>query len=115
MSPFIGVLTPDAIKGIREKLGLSMNQFGSLLSTTASTVSRWESGDAKPEGPTSALLKVLAEKTIDRSQTELKAALAGAALAFGLVVLLEVLFGGPQPQARVTARDARPPEARRGG
>ncbi len=116
MSPFIGELTPTAIKAIREKLSLSQNQFGSLLNTTASTISRWESGEAKPEGPTAALLKALADKTGDRSTRELKTALAGAALAFGLVVLLEILFGGPQQQqARVTASHARPQEARRGG
>jgi DNA-binding transcriptional regulator YiaG len=36
------------IKELREKLGLSQEQFASLVCTTGGSICRWENGHAKP-------------------------------------------------------------------
>lgn len=44
------------VRAIRHKLGLTQEDFAYLLGATASTISRWERGDATPS---KAYLKVL--------------------------------------------------------
>lgn len=39
-----GLLSPDEIKGIRKRLGMSQEEFQALLGVGKTTVSRWESG-----------------------------------------------------------------------
>jgi putative zinc finger/helix-turn-helix YgiT family protein len=40
----LGLLTPDEIRGIRERLGLSQTQFAELTDIGEATISRWERG-----------------------------------------------------------------------
>lgn len=50
----------EKIKGIREDLGLSKDQFANVLSVTQVTVTRWEEGNVKPSGSTAFKLAQLA-------------------------------------------------------
>ena len=43
-------LTPEAIRATRLRLGLTQEQFARELGVTLSTVSRWETGRARPRG-----------------------------------------------------------------
>lgn len=52
-------LWPDRIKNIRAALGKTQQQLANQLSTTAKTVSRWESGKSKPSRHHITLLKTL--------------------------------------------------------
>ncbi len=49
--------TPDA-KSVREKLGLSQNQFAALMGISPRTLQNWEQGHRRPEGSARALLRV---------------------------------------------------------
>lgn len=48
---------PDA-KAVREKLGLSQNQFAALIGISPRTLQNWEQGHRRPEGTARALLRV---------------------------------------------------------
>ena len=48
---------PDA-KSVREKLGLSQNQFAALIGISPRTLQNWEQGHRRPEGTARALLRV---------------------------------------------------------
>ena len=48
---------PDA-KAVREKLGLSQNQFAALIGISPRTLQNWEQGHRHPEGSARALLRV---------------------------------------------------------
>lgn len=48
---------PDA-RAVREKLGLSQNQFASLIGISPRTLQNWEQGHRHPEGTARALLRV---------------------------------------------------------
>ena len=50
------------IKQLREKLGLTQEEFAREVSTTTTTVSRWETGRAKPSRMARALLERLEKK-----------------------------------------------------
>jgi len=43
--------TPERIKAIRAALGLNQKEFADKIGVAGSTVSLWESGDRRPEGP----------------------------------------------------------------
>lgn len=45
-------------KAVREKLGLSQNQFASLIGISPRTLQNWEQGHRRPEGTARALLRV---------------------------------------------------------
>ena len=74
-------LTPDRIRGLRKKLGISMRELGVLTGSSLSAVLSWEKGKFKPRGEKKAALvalrklkkrevrKILAEKT----ETKVKA------------------------------------------
>lgn len=47
------------IKAIREKTGLSQNQFAQKLDISSSTLKKWEQGTRTPTGPAKALLRIL--------------------------------------------------------
>ena len=49
--------SPDA-KAVREKLGLSQNQFAALIGISPRTLQNWEQGHRRPEGTARALLRV---------------------------------------------------------
>ena len=41
-------MTGAEIKALRERLGMTQQQFAVALHTTVTTVSRWETGDSQP-------------------------------------------------------------------
>jgi len=51
--------TPKDIKSIREKLGLSQQQFSKLVFVNVRTLQNWEQGRRQPQGPALALLMIL--------------------------------------------------------
>lgn len=53
------VLQKQDIKAIREKTGLSQNQFAQKLDISSSTLKKWEQGKRQPTGPAKALLRIL--------------------------------------------------------
>lgn len=48
------------VKAIREKTGLSQNQFAQLIQISTKTLQNWEQQRRTPTGPAAALLKILA-------------------------------------------------------
>lgn len=55
-------MTPEEVKEIRRKLGLSQSQLALQLGCIPLTVSRWERGERKIPGPSQAALRLLLEK-----------------------------------------------------
>jgi len=49
-------LSPEEIKELRQKLGLTQEEFGRLLGVGFATVNRWENGKAEPKGPVEEVL-----------------------------------------------------------
>ena len=41
---------PEALRGVREELGLTQEQWAARLGVSVRTVSRWEQGEAEPRG-----------------------------------------------------------------
>ena len=52
-------LTPDRIRGLRKKLGISMRELGVLTGSSLSAVLSWEKGKFKPRGDKKAALVAL--------------------------------------------------------
>jgi DNA-binding transcriptional regulator YiaG len=52
-------LTPDRIRRLRKKLGLSMRELGILTGTSLSAILSWEKGKFKPRGQKKAALVAL--------------------------------------------------------
>ncbi len=44
---------------VREKTGLSQNQFATLIGVSKRTLENWEQGRRQPTGPARALLRIL--------------------------------------------------------
>jgi putative zinc finger/helix-turn-helix YgiT family protein len=53
------LLTPDQVRGIRQKLGLTQPQFECLLGVGANTVVRWERGTVPQGSAADSLLRLL--------------------------------------------------------
>ena len=49
-------LTPDRIRGLRKKLGISMRELGVLTGSSLSSILSWEKGKFKPRGDKKAAL-----------------------------------------------------------
>jgi DNA-binding transcriptional regulator YiaG len=74
--------TPERIRGLRNKLGLSPRELGVLVGATLGTVASWEKGKFKPQGEKKAALvalrkvrkrdvkKILAEKAGEKGKAE---------------------------------------------
>ncbi len=60
------------VKAVREKLGMSQDQFSEVFGISAGTLRGWEQGRRLPEGPARVLLQV-----IDREPAAVMRALAG--------------------------------------
>jgi len=61
------------VKFIREHFGLTQDEFADMLSTTASTISRWETeGAAKPTGIAATVLELLRIRLIYIPELEKK-------------------------------------------
>lgn len=54
----ITVVPPD-VKAIREKIGLSQNDFARLMQVSVKTLQNWEQHRRTPTGPAAALLKIV--------------------------------------------------------
>ncbi len=52
-------LTPDRIRGLRQKLGISMRELGILTGSSLSSILSWEKGKFKPRGDKKAALVAL--------------------------------------------------------
>ena len=52
-------LTPDRIRGLRRKLGISMRELGILTGTSLGAILSWEKGKFKPRGEKKAALVAL--------------------------------------------------------
>lgn len=57
-------LTPDKIKALSEKLGLSRQELALRLGVDPATVARWENGTSSPTGTAAAVLKALIASTV---------------------------------------------------
>jgi putative transcriptional regulator len=47
------------VKALRERLGLTQNQFSGMIGVSIKTLQNWEQGRREPEGPAKALLRVV--------------------------------------------------------
>jgi DNA-binding transcriptional regulator YiaG len=77
-------LTPDRIRGLRKKLGISMRELGILTGTSLGAILSWEKGKFKPRGEKKAALvslrklrkrevrKLLTEKVASKVQAKRK-------------------------------------------
>lgn len=54
--------TPDDVKGIRQRLGLSQEQFAARFGFSVETIRNYEQGHRKPAGPARVLLRVIASE-----------------------------------------------------
>ena len=52
------VLTPEEIKAIRARIGVSQSAFAVLMNISVRTVQDWEQGRRRPEGPAQSLLAI---------------------------------------------------------
>jgi len=53
-------IPPLDVKVVREKIGLSQNEFAGLMQVSVRTLQNWEQGRRNPTGPAAALLKIVA-------------------------------------------------------
>ena len=72
-------LTPDRIRGLRRKLGISMRELGVLTGSSLSAVLSWEKGKFRPRGDKKAALVAL-RKLRKRGVRKLLAEKAGSKL-----------------------------------
>jgi DNA-binding transcriptional regulator YiaG len=75
-------LTPERIRGLRKKLGISMRELGILTGTSLGAILSWEKGEFKPRGEKKAALvglrklrkrevrKLLTEKVASKVQAK---------------------------------------------
>jgi len=54
--------SPVDVKDIRNKVGMSQNEFASSFGISVSTLRHWERGDRSPQGPALVLLNVVAKE-----------------------------------------------------
>lgn len=53
------VLAPPDVKAVREKTGLTQNEFARLMRVSVKTLQNWEQHRRNPTGPAAALLKIV--------------------------------------------------------
>ncbi len=63
--PEIKPYTPEKIKQIRSKYGVSQSVFAAYLNTTVSTIQKWEQGKKQPNGISLKLLSIVDNKGLD--------------------------------------------------
>lgn len=64
-APPVREFNEQDIRTLRERLRFSQPVFAHYLNTTASTVRKWEQGEARPKGPALKLLNIIADKGLD--------------------------------------------------
>ena len=52
-------VTPPDVKVVRERMGLSQNEFARLMRVSVKTLQNWEQRRRNPTGPAAALLKIV--------------------------------------------------------
>lgn len=61
----MGLLSPEEIKALRSRLGVTQKEIADLLQIGAKSWSRWENGRERPSRSMNILLKALSDKKID--------------------------------------------------
>ncbi len=61
---YMGLLTPEEIKSLREQLGLTQREIAELLQAGEKSYTRWESGRARPSRIVNVLLSALRDGLI---------------------------------------------------
>jgi DNA-binding transcriptional regulator YiaG len=61
----MGLLTPEQIRSLRERLGLTQREVSELLQIGEKTWTRWETGHERPSRSTNVLLSALSDGKID--------------------------------------------------
>ncbi len=62
---YMGLLTPEQIRALRERLGLTQKQISELLQIGDKTWTRWETGRERPFRSINVLLYALSDGKID--------------------------------------------------
>ena len=52
-------VAPPDVKAVREKIGLTQNEFAKLMRVSIKTLQNWEQHRRNPTGPAAALLKIV--------------------------------------------------------
>jgi putative transcriptional regulator len=52
-------IAPPDVKAVREKIGLTQNEFAKLMRVSIRTLQNWEQQRRTPSGPAAALLKIV--------------------------------------------------------
>ena len=52
-------MTPPDVQSVREQVGLSQNEFASMMRVSVRTLQNWEKHRGNPSGPAAALLKIV--------------------------------------------------------
>lgn len=98
--------TSTDIQSLRQRLGLDPPGFARLLGVDARTVTRWESGAARPTGASEAVLAAVQQKLnkdpadADHVIAFLVGAAAIGGLAYMMVRLLDEVPQRPAPRRR---------------
>ena len=82
-------MTKEEIRELRKRLGLTQEQFGKLLNAHPITVSRWESGEYKPDAYQTQFMEKYQKSKIDESGKEV---LAGLLIGAGIMAAIALLF-----------------------
>jgi|FLYL01.1.fsa_nt_gi transcriptional regulator with XRE-family HTH domain len=77
-------ISPEQIKELRKSLGMSQQEFAQTLGVGVATVSRWETGEAKPTGTAAVVIGAVAAGTAAPLLSSF-GALGSASLAAGTV------------------------------
>lgn len=56
---YMGLLSPDELRTLRDRLGLTQNELGELLQVGEKSYSRWETGRSRPSRSINVLLRAL--------------------------------------------------------
>ena len=86
---------PDYYRRIRDALGLTQSDFGSLVGAHAVTVSRWENGKLRPDAHQRALLASF-QTAIDRDapiRPDLDAVIGSCGPVYALYLVLHAAHG----------------------
>ncbi len=59
-------LSPEDIRGLREREGASQAVFARYLNVTTGLISQWERGEKHPQGPSLKLLSLVAKHGLDQ-------------------------------------------------
>ena len=62
-------MSPEEIKDLRQKLGVSQNSFARMVGVTQITVYNWEKGKTQPPETTQILLNLFKRKVEEKSKT----------------------------------------------